>query len=79
MQNRDNHEIITPAGITCKKIFLQRQRATGYKQKQKYFSFPDHQLAENFILIFGFMKGKTRDKSEFVTKLVGVILTIIFV
>ena len=37
-----------------------KQRATGYKQRtkifkeQKYFSLPDHQLAENLILVFGF-------------------------
>ena len=31
-----------------------KQSATRYKQKkQKYFSLPDHQLAEDLILIFG--------------------------
>ena len=46
--------------------------------KQKYFSLPDHQLAENLFFFFISTKGQTRDKSEFVTKIVGTILTIIF-
>ena len=45
-------------------------------KKQKYFSWPDHQLAENLILVFGFYEGKIKDKSEFVTKVVGIIVTI---
>ena len=57
-----NHGIITRTGITCKKIPLQKsiefgmalkQSTTHYKKKQKYFSLPDQQVAENQILIFG--------------------------
>ena len=45
-------------------------------KKQKYFLLPDHQLAENLILVC--KKGLKEDKSEFVTKSVGIIVTIIF-
>ena len=55
------------------------QSATSYKQKkQKYFSLPDHQLAENLIFVLVFKKGQKEDKGEFVTKSVGIIVTIIF-
>ena len=37
---------------------------------QKYFLLPDHQLAENLILVFGFYERTKRDKTEFVRKLV---------
>ena len=40
-----------------------KQSATHYKQKHIYSSLPEHELP---------------DKSEFVTKSVGIILTIIF-
>ena len=30
-----------------------KQSAIRYKQKQNYFSLPDHQLAEKMILVFG--------------------------
>ena len=47
-------------------------------KKQKYLSLPDDQLAENLILSFFRKKGQKEDKSEFVTKFVRVIATIIF-
>ena len=48
-------------------------------KEQIYFLLPDHQLAKNLIFIFGFLeRTKKMDKSEFVTKSVGVIVTIIF-
>ena len=43
------------------------------------FSVPDYQLAENLILVFSFLKRQKRDKSEFVTKSVLIIVTIIFI
>ena len=45
--------------------------------KQKYFSLPDHQLAKNLILVFGLQERKKEDKREFITKSVGMIVTII--
>ena len=39
-------------------------------KNQKHFSLPDHQLAEK--------RGQKEDKGEFLTKLVGIIVTIIF-
>ena len=39
---------------------------------------PDHQLAENLNLSFFHKKGQKEDKSEFVTKFIRVIATIIF-
>ena len=56
------HGTIIRTGIKHKKIPLQRsiefgmalkKSATRYKQKQKHFSLPDLQLAENLILVFG--------------------------
>ena len=45
-----------------------KQSATRYKQKNKYFSLSDHQLAENLILAIGFKKEQNEDKSELLTK-----------
>ena len=39
-------------------------------KKIKYLSLPNHQLAENLILVFVSKKGQKGDKSEFVTKFV---------
>ena len=50
--------------------------ATRYKQKTEIFLVTRHQLAENLILVFGFYEGQIKDKSEFVTKVVGIIVTI---
>ena len=44
---------------------------------QNYFSLPDRKLAENLIFAFRFYERTKRDKSEFLTKLVGIILPII--
>ena len=83
-----NHGTIIRTGITCKKIPLQKSiefamalklSTTRYKQKkQKYFPLKDHQLAENRILVFGLQRRKKKDKSQFVTKSVGIIVMIIF-
>ena len=48
------------------------------KKKQKNFLLPDHELAENLILNFGLHERTKEDKSEFVTKYVGNVITIIF-
>ena len=52
------HGTIIRTGITYKKIpllnsawILSRARL-AINEKQKYFSLPDHQLAENLILVF---------------------------
>ena len=45
-------------------------------KKQKYFSLPYHQLAENSFLILAFTKEQKRDKSAFATKFVGIIVTV---
>ena len=42
-------------------------------KRQKYFLLPDHQHAENLILVFGFYKRKNKDKREFVTKYAEII------
>ena len=47
--------------------------------KQKYFSLSDHQLAENLILVFGFYEKTKKDKTELVTKLVGIMVMIILI
>ena len=47
-------------------------------KKQKYSSLTDHQLAEKLILGFGVQEKTKKDKSKFVTKSVGIIVTIIF-
>ena len=53
--------------------------ATRYKQKTEIFSLPDHQLAENQILVFWFLRNENKqDKSKFVTEYVGIMVTIIF-
>ena len=43
---------------------------------KKYFSLPYHQFTENLILVFSFCERTKRDKSQFVTKFVGIIVTI---
>ena len=48
-------------------------------KNQKYFSLPDHQLAENRFLALVFSKRKRKNKSEFVNKFVGIILAIILI
>ena len=58
-------------------MWLGSRARLALNQKQKYFSLPDHQLAENFILIL-ISKWQKEDKREFVTKLVGIIVTTIF-
>ena len=47
--------------------------------KDKYFLFPDFQLAENFILLFDFYEKKKGDKSEFLTKFLRIVDTIMFI
>ena len=80
-----NHESIKQTGIRHKKFFYKSLLNSAYlrsrgryisNKKQNYFSLPDHQLAENLIRIFGFYEKTKRDKNEFVTKFVGIIVTI---
>ena len=47
-------------------------------KRQKYFLLPDHQHAENLILVFVFYKRKNKDKRGFVTKYAEIICTIMF-
>ena len=35
-----------------------KEIANHYKQNQKYFLLPNHQLAENLILVFGLQERK---------------------
>ena len=51
-----------------------KKSATRQNKKQKHFSLPDHQLVEYLILVF---ERTDRNKNEFVTKFVGIIVTII--
>ena len=47
------------------------------KKKHKHFLLQDHQLAEKLIFDLGFFeKKKKRDKSIFVTKFLGTIITV---
>ena len=46
---------------------------------QKYFSLPVAKLLKIWFLILVSTKEQTRDKSEFVTEFLGIIVTIIFV
>ena len=66
--------------IRCKKIILWKSNAfegaTLYKQKQRHFSLPVHQLSKELILIFGFYDKK--HKNGFVTKFVGNKVTTVF-
>ena len=43
--------------------FAIKQSATRYKQKQKYFSLPDHQLADNILFLVS-REGKKRIKVD---------------
>ena len=49
-------------------------------KSQKLLTLPDHQLAENLILVFCFFgRTKTTDKSKLITKLVKIIAMNIFI
>ena len=55
------HGTIIRAGTTCKKTLFSiefgivlNKAGLAVNKKQKYFSLPDHQLAENLILVFSF-------------------------
>lgn len=49
------------------------------KKKHKHFLLQDHQLAEKLIFDLGFFEKKKRDKSIFVTKFLGTIITVTFI
>ena len=56
-----NHGTIIRTGITCNRYllnsaYLSSRAQLAINKKQNYFSLPDHQLAENVILVFGFYK-----------------------
>ena len=53
-----------------------RPRLTIFKN-QRYFSLRDHQLPENLVFFSVCKKGQKEEKSKFVTKSVGIIVTII--
>ena len=40
-------------------VYLSSRARLAINKKQNYFSLPDHQLAENLILVFGFY-GRTK-------------------
>ena len=47
-------------------------------KKQDFSSLPEHQLAENAILGFGFCEEAKKDKGQFVTKFFEIVVTFIF-
>ena len=64
--------IIWPV-ITCKKFFYKNLLNSAYlwsrarlviNKKNNYFSLPDHQLAENLILVFGFSETTKKEWKE---------------
>ena len=59
--------------------YLSGRVRLAINEKQKYFSFTDPQLAENLILVCGSTKGQKRNKNEFVTKFIGIIVMIIVI
>ena len=59
-------------------VYLWNRARLAMNQKEKYFSLPGHQLAENVILTFGFWEQNS-DKRKFVNKFLGVIVMIIFI
>ena len=48
-------------------------------QVELYFLLPDYQLAEDMILLFVFYEKIKIDKSEFVAKVVGITVIILFI
>ena len=54
-------------------------RILSLSLKHKYFLLPDFQLAEDFILLFDFYERAKGDKSEFLTKFLRIIDTIILI
>ena len=54
------------------------ERDSLLTKKQKYFSLPDHQLLKTRFLFLVYKKGEKEDKSKFVTRFVGITVTIIF-
>ena len=47
-------------------------------KKQKYFLLPDHQLAENVILVYDLEERTKKGQSEILTKSVKVIVGVMF-
>ena len=52
---------------------------TSYKQKTIISCYETISLLKTWFLFLDWKKGQKEDKSEFVTKFVGIIVTIIFV
>ena len=59
-------------------VWLWSRARLAINKTQKYFSLPNHQLVENLILVLVWKKGQKKDKGEFVTESVGILVMIIF-
>ena len=59
--------------------YLSSRAPLAVNKKENYFSLPDHHLPENLIFFFGLYEGQEKDESELVTRLVGIIVAIIFI
>ena len=64
------HGTIIRAGLTYKKILL---------QKSIEFGIPLSTIPQNLILIFTLYERTKKDKREFVTKFVGIVVTVMFI
>ena len=64
--NANAGNLVITSWITCKKIsllnsaWLWSRARLAINKKQKYFSLPDHQLAENLTLVFGLQERTKR-------------------
>ena len=59
--------------------YLWSRARLAINKKQSYFLLQDHQLAKNLILFLASVKEQKRDKSEFLTNFVGIIVALIFI
>ena len=61
-------------------VYFRSSVLFAISKSQKLLTLPDHQLAENLILVFCFFgRTKAKDKSELITKLVKIIAMNIFI
>ena len=61
-------------------VYFRSSVLFAISKSQKLLTLPDHQLAENLILVFCFFgRTKTTDKSKLITKLVKIIALNIFI
>ena len=54
-------------------VLLWSKACLTINKTQKYLSVPQHQLARNWILIFDFYQRTENNKSQFITKFIGII------